>query len=278
MEQQFEKQAWAAFIAEKRKAAGLTQQDLAERLYVSNSAVSKWERGLSYPDISLVAQLCKELKISEHEFFLASDDFSARQQEKQAKGFRRIKKGIALSLPVSYGIAIVTCFICNLAVERTLSWFWIVLAGIALAASITTLPKLLKNNKVVISSAVATALTYLLVWICALYSGGDWAGVAFLIATVPIVLCWVGIFICRYTSWNGWFKASSVSVLLYVTTTVMNPYVDFVLQEETRRTFADYFSPYIWNLEVLPSKLTAYCFLLAALIFLLKGVSKMKNS
>ena len=48
------KQAFAKFIAEKRNQAGLTQKQLASRLFVSDTTVSKWERGLSYPDITLI--------------------------------------------------------------------------------------------------------------------------------------------------------------------------------------------------------------------------------
>ena len=41
------------FIAEKRKEQGLTQKALAEKVGVTDKAISKWERGLSYPDISV---------------------------------------------------------------------------------------------------------------------------------------------------------------------------------------------------------------------------------
>jgi transcriptional regulator with XRE-family HTH domain len=45
------------FILELRKEKGLTQKELAEKLYISDKAVSKWERGLSMPDISLLIPL-----------------------------------------------------------------------------------------------------------------------------------------------------------------------------------------------------------------------------
>ena len=38
---------FGAFLAETRRARGLTQRDLAERLHVTDKAVSRWERGLS---------------------------------------------------------------------------------------------------------------------------------------------------------------------------------------------------------------------------------------
>ena len=45
------------FIAQQRKALGMTQKDLAERLHITDKAVSKWERGLSYPDVTLLEPL-----------------------------------------------------------------------------------------------------------------------------------------------------------------------------------------------------------------------------
>ena len=52
------------FIAEKRRAKNLTQEQLAELLGVSNKTISKWETGKSMPDYSIVELLCKELNIS----------------------------------------------------------------------------------------------------------------------------------------------------------------------------------------------------------------------
>ena len=45
-------------IAKLRKSAGFTQASLAERLGISDKAVSKWERGMSFPDTSLLNRLC----------------------------------------------------------------------------------------------------------------------------------------------------------------------------------------------------------------------------
>lgn len=57
------------FISEKRKEKNLTQEKLAEKLCVSKNAVSKWERGLNLPDVSLMNDLCKILDISLNELF-----------------------------------------------------------------------------------------------------------------------------------------------------------------------------------------------------------------
>ena len=47
MTESVQKSDFAAYIQQKRKAAGLTQEELARQLYVTKSTVSKWERGVS---------------------------------------------------------------------------------------------------------------------------------------------------------------------------------------------------------------------------------------
>ena len=55
------------FIAECRKKNNLTQMQLAEKLNITDRAISKWENGKSMPDSSIMLDLCKELKISVNE-------------------------------------------------------------------------------------------------------------------------------------------------------------------------------------------------------------------
>jgi len=58
------------FISERRKHLGLTQQRLADQLSVSNKAISKWETGEGYPEITTIPDLCNVLSISTDEFFV----------------------------------------------------------------------------------------------------------------------------------------------------------------------------------------------------------------
>ena len=52
------------FIMEKRKALGMTQQQLAERLNVSFQAISKWENGAAYPNIEILKDLSTVLDVT----------------------------------------------------------------------------------------------------------------------------------------------------------------------------------------------------------------------
>lgn len=61
------------FISHKRKEKNLTQEQLAEKLGVSNKTVSKWETGKCMPDYSVVKNLCEELEITVAELMNGED-------------------------------------------------------------------------------------------------------------------------------------------------------------------------------------------------------------
>ena len=72
------------YIAFKRKEQGLTQKQLAEKLNMSDKSVSKWERGICLPDVSVYLELCKILDISINEF-LAGEDIPKETIEQKAE-------------------------------------------------------------------------------------------------------------------------------------------------------------------------------------------------
>ena len=91
-----DKKTFGSFIKLKRIEKNYSQKDLAQMLYVTEGAVSKWERGVSYPDITLISDICRVLDISEHEFVTASSDTSTRKVKNEAK------KSKSLFVEVSY--------------------------------------------------------------------------------------------------------------------------------------------------------------------------------
>lgn len=58
------KENFGAFVSQLRKEQGLTQKELAERLHVTDKAVSKWERALSLPDVALLSPLAEALGVT----------------------------------------------------------------------------------------------------------------------------------------------------------------------------------------------------------------------
>lgn len=186
-----DKKGFGTFIKEKRIQKNYSQKDLAELLFVSESAVSKWERGVSYPDITLISDICKVLDISEKELIQSSDDSEYRKIKSNSDKFNKIKKGLFLSINVCYIIAILVCFIVNLAVDHTLSWFFIVLTSILVAYSfcptITWIN--IKYKKLLFLGSTFISM-FLLFLTCSIYTNNYW----FMIATTGVLLLYFIIF------------------------------------------------------------------------------------
>ncbi|MBQ5754348.1 MAG: helix-turn-helix transcriptional regulator [Oscillospiraceae bacterium] len=68
--QQINKETFGAFVAQLRKEKGLTQKDLARRLFISDKAVSKWETGANIPDTSLLLPLAELLGVTVTELLM----------------------------------------------------------------------------------------------------------------------------------------------------------------------------------------------------------------
>jgi len=141
------KETFGKYILEKRKAVGLSQKALASQLFVSESAVSKWERALSYPDITLVTSLCEILHISEHELLTASDDMHQREIEEQSRGYLRVIRVYSWITYLCYAAALISVFIWGLATGNGLAIFFVVLASLLLIFSFLNVPVLVKRKK-----------------------------------------------------------------------------------------------------------------------------------
>lgn len=62
------------FICENRKKLGMSQKELAEKLCITDKAISKWERGISFPDISLLIPISKVLNTSLYDLLTGGDE------------------------------------------------------------------------------------------------------------------------------------------------------------------------------------------------------------
>jgi len=72
------------FIAECRKKNNLTQLQLAEKLGITDKAISKWERGMAMPDSSIMLALCENLKINVNEL-LSGERINMENNEQKNK-------------------------------------------------------------------------------------------------------------------------------------------------------------------------------------------------
>ena len=132
-----DKKEFGGFITELRKEKGLTQKELAEKLFVSDKAVSKWECGLSMPDITLLVPLskifditvtelleCKRLENVEHLQIGKVDELvnkaiacSKEELEENLIQKKKMQKAFGLSVLLS-GIEVVVSFMLGMTIEQ----------------------------------------------------------------------------------------------------------------------------------------------------------------
>ena len=139
------KKTFGEYIRERRKELGMTQKEFAEKLYVTESAVSKWERGMSYPDITLLLDICAALDVTEHELLTASVDTQKRAAERMAEKYQRLTRGFCIFMCIIFGGVLFGFGIAAIASHDL--WFLpIAAASVMIAASLTLLPFLLARR------------------------------------------------------------------------------------------------------------------------------------
>lgn len=94
------KKALGALIAENRKRMGMTQLELAEKLGVTDKAVSKWERNLSCPDISTLPLLAETLGLTVEELLQGKKENQPVDPE-VGELIQTILKAVALAMGVA---------------------------------------------------------------------------------------------------------------------------------------------------------------------------------
>ena len=106
------------FIAECRKKNNLTQMQLAEKLNITDRAISKWENGKTMPDSSIMLDLCNELKISVNELLSGEMISMESKNEKQeqilldmAKQIEQKNRIIWTSMWVIMGVSMIALIV-----------------------------------------------------------------------------------------------------------------------------------------------------------------------
>ncbi len=103
------------FIAECRKKENLTQMQLAEKLSITDRAVSKWETGRAMPDSSIMLELCSILKISVNDLLsgeiVTVENYSKELENKLLEMVRQKEESDRRLLALEWVIAILSCII-----------------------------------------------------------------------------------------------------------------------------------------------------------------------
>ena len=222
--------SFGVFLRQKRQEKNLTQKELAKMLFVSESTISKWEKDVAHPDITLLPKLSEILGVSEHELITASIDKKAREEKVQAKKWRVFSLSWSLFFYIAYGVALVPCFICNLAIDKTLSWFWIVLSALILAFTFTNLPKLIKKYKLILIPLSQYLALVLLLGVCCIYTKGNWFWIPALSVLLGLIIIFTPIYIAKYEvfsrikKYNDFISVAVDFLMLNILLIVINTY------------------------------------------------------
>ena len=110
------------YIAQKRRAQNLTQEQLAEKLGVSNKTISKWENGKCMPDYSIIQKLCTALHVTLSELMDGEDaaDSSVRVYDNaQILDLLRRTQELERQKDILYGLGLIVLGIACGAMSKT---------------------------------------------------------------------------------------------------------------------------------------------------------------
>ena len=141
------------FIAERRKKIGLTQMQLAEKLNITDRAISKWENGKSMPDSSIMLELCDVLKISVNDLLngeiVTMDNYKEKSEQNLLEMVKQKEHSDRqmLTLEIVIGVLSVIILLSLTFIAAFLqmeNWFRIAIIVFAFVVSITGLMFALK--------------------------------------------------------------------------------------------------------------------------------------
>ena len=103
------------FIAECRKNRKLTQAELAEKLNITDRAISKWETGKGMPDSSIMLELCRTLEITVNELLsgevIKMDNYNKEMENKLIEMVRQKEESDTRLLALEWVVGILSCIV-----------------------------------------------------------------------------------------------------------------------------------------------------------------------
>lgn len=155
------------FIAKCRREKKLTQAQLAEKLNITDRAVSKWETGKSMPDSSIMLELCEILEITVTELLSGAETDMGSSEKKtdenlialKRKDENNITKNVIISIlfSVILLVGIMVCLICNIAISGNLSWSLIPVSSI-IFAWVISFPSIILGKRGIIVSLISLSV------------------------------------------------------------------------------------------------------------------------
>lgn len=155
------------FIAACRKEKGMTQAQLAEKINITDRAVSKWETGKCMPDSSIMLELCNILDVTVNELLSGERIEMNHYEEKADENLIELKRKnenhmnrttiILIIYTITVALGILVCCICDVAISGSLTWSLIVLSS-ALLTWIVSFPIILFGKRGILAALASMSI------------------------------------------------------------------------------------------------------------------------
>lgn len=245
------------FISKLRKSHKMTQKELAAKLNVTDKAVSKWERGLSCPDISLLSPIASILGVTTNELLngeksdidIVSNEENIDNVLKYAdKAVKRKTNSIqnicAIIFSIIILISILICIICDVTISGTFTWSLIPISSIVFSWAII-FPIIKYGKKGVVRSLIVLSIL-ILPFLYVLNSIIETNDLIFLIGIrmyiISIIYIWIIFGLFKFLRLRK-LTICAISLLFIIPTYVL---INFMLSKIINEPLID-----IWDILVL---------------------------
>jgi len=216
------------YIAKLRKSHNMSQKELADKLNITDKAISKWERGLSCPDISLLAPLSAIFGISVDNLINGDEDDSSKNEGNIENVFKYAEKAVKLNKKslhniflISFSailfIGIVVCAIIDVAISGSFSWSLIPIAS-CVFTFIVFAPSIKFGERGIVFSLIALTIfviPFLFVLNNLIESDGMIISIGFWISIISIVYLWIDYILYKKMNTRIWL-ATAIIVFLAI--------------------------------------------------------------
>ncbi len=233
-------------ISSARKKLNYTQRELADKIGVSDKAVSKWERGAGCPDISLLLPLCEELNIDVSELLgkesieLECKEIKDSQRLYQFSEYAKMKihdnrttllKYITIFLCFASIISIGICLLVDYILMGDFTWSLIASSAILYGCIIMSTLLMCKKYRKEKTLGISSVLLFPLLYVIAMQ--GEFAVFfpkGYIIAIGAIILVWAIYGILFHLSISIWYRLIFITVLSTIYNILINIYTGMDIQ------------------------------------------------
>ena len=205
-------------ICELRKAKAMTQKELAEKLNVTDKAVSKWERGNGYPEITIIPELAKALGITVNELLSGEKGIAEGIELKEEavvantiSYIERLKKikasNIFVVISIVFLLGAFVCLLCNYAISGAFDWSLYPTGSIVMVWFVILPIFFMKKHRIIMSMVIITVAIipylFLIEYLCPVK--GWVIAMAIPITGISVIVAFSGIALFLYTKINRYY-------------------------------------------------------------------------